>query len=58
MKKVLLGIFSILISFCFFLLGIMGMFPLLAGILLLYLSIFFSVFFYNERRRFKGVRFK
>ncbi|SFP79996.1 hypothetical protein [Salibacterium halotolerans] len=58
MKKAVIGLISILTSFCLFTLGLMDLFPLLLGIILLYLSIFFSVFLFNERRRFKGMRMK
>lgn len=58
MKKVMLSLGSILVSFIMFVLGLMGMFPLIIGALLLFISIFFSVFFFNERHRFKGVHIK
>ncbi|MFD2705055.1 hypothetical protein [Salibacterium lacus] len=58
MKKVIIGLLSIVASFCLFTLGLMNLFPLLLGTALLYLSIFFSIFCFNERRRFKGMRMK
>ncbi|SFL54290.1 hypothetical protein SAMN04488054_10277 [Salibacterium qingdaonense] len=58
MKKGIIGLVSIFTSFCLFTLGLMNLFPILVGIILLYLSIFFSVFCFNERRRFKGMRMK
>lgn len=57
MKKVVFSIGCTIISFVLFILGVMHIFPLFLSILLLFLSIFFSVFFFNERHRFKGIHF-
>nr|WP_306898729.1 hypothetical protein [Salibacterium salarium] len=55
MKKVFFSICCTTFSFILFIMGLMNMFPLFIATLLLFLSIFFSVFFFNERHRFKGI---
>ncbi|SDI26916.1 MULTISPECIES: hypothetical protein [Alteribacillus] len=55
MKKVLIGIVCIIISFILFVLGLMKFLPVIIGSVLLFLSIFFTVLFFSERRRFKGI---
>ncbi|MFB4165709.1 hypothetical protein ACE1TI_18380 [Alteribacillus sp. JSM 102045] len=54
MKKIITGILCIIISFCLFVLGLLKFLPVFIGSLLLFLSTFFTVLFFSERRRFKG----
>ncbi|WP_240374878.1 hypothetical protein [Bacillus piscicola] len=56
MKKVLAGIIGIVISFVLFVLGLMKLLPVFIGSVLLFLSIFLTIFSFSERRRFKGIK--
>ncbi|SFE73734.1 hypothetical protein [Alteribacillus iranensis] len=56
MKKVLVGILFMGVSFLVFLLGLMKFIPVLIGSILLFLSIFFTVLSFSERKRFKGLK--
>ncbi|WP_374724145.1 hypothetical protein [Calidifontibacillus erzurumensis] len=55
MNKILLaiGVLLIFASFCFYLLGLMRIFPFFYTAIPLFLSIFFTVQIWNNRNRFR-----
>ncbi|SDH71889.1 hypothetical protein SAMN05192534_11014 [Alteribacillus persepolensis] len=55
MKKVLIGILCTFVSFILFMLGLMKFLPVFIGGLFMFLSIFFTVLSFSERKRFKGI---
>ncbi|WP_209125787.1 hypothetical protein [Alkalihalobacillus sp. BA299] len=58
MRKILLtiGVILIIISFYFFVLGLMNIFPLFISAPALFISVVFTLGIYNERNRFRGFR--
>ncbi|WP_218970617.1 hypothetical protein [Alkalihalobacterium alkalinitrilicum] len=58
MRKVLLtiGIFLIIISFYFMILGLMNVFPIFIAAPALFISVVFTLIVLNERNRFRGFR--
>ncbi|SDI54475.1 hypothetical protein [Natribacillus halophilus] len=54
MQKIFISIFAVLIGYILFLVGVLGLFPLVIAVPLFFISILISVHFLNERGRFKG----